>query len=134
MDRRKSQRNCIQVDIEIAQPGVSRCRGHAENISRTGVSIVLSEGSLELQQRSVILNFKVWTGSETLYRRIYARVLRREQDRVALEFAEHDFIAEAIVQDLMFYQGRERRAMARDSRAYTEGVIVGTGRAERAVC
>ncbi len=134
MERRKAQRNRIQVNIEIAHPGSSRCCGYAENISRSGVSIVLWEGSLPAQQRSVILNFKVWTGSETLYRRIYARVLRLEQGRIALEFAEHDFIAEAIIQDLMFYQVRERRAEARNSQSCAEGVITGSGRTEPAVC
>lgn len=135
MDRRKAQRNCIQVHIEIAHPGACRCCGYADNISRTGISIVIqSEGSLPTQQRSVLLNFKIWTGSETLYRRIYARVMRHEQNRVALEFSEHDFIAEAIIQDLIFYQGRERRAELRNSQACVDGVIAGTGRTQQRAC
>lgn len=113
MERRKAQRSCIQVDVEIAHPGFSRCRGYAENISRTGISLTLWEGAVPRQQRSVILNFKVWTGNETLYRKIYARVIRFEQDKVALEFAEHDFVAEAVIHDLLFYQRRERRKLAR---------------------
>jgi hypothetical protein len=36
---------------------------------------------------------------------------------VGLEFTEHDFVAEAIIQDLMFYQQRERRERARMSDA-----------------
>lgn len=113
MERRKAQRNRIQVDIEIAHPGFGRCRGYAENISTTGISLTLWEGEVPRQQRSVILNFKIWTGNETLYRKIYARVIRFEQEKVALEFAEHDFVAEAIIQDLLFYQRRERRRLAR---------------------
>jgi hypothetical protein len=113
VERRKAKRNPIQVNIEIAHPGAARCCGFAENISRTGVSIALWDGHLPPQQRSVILNFKVWTGSETLYRKIYARVMRSTQDKIALEFAEHDFVAEAIIQDLLFYQHRERRQAAR---------------------
>ena len=109
MERRKAKRSQIQVDIEIAHPGSNRCRGYAENISRTGVSVALSEGSLPERQRSVILNFRVWTGNETLYRKVYARVIRQDQMQVALEFAEHDFIAEAIIHDLMYYQSRTRR-------------------------
>lgn len=97
------------MDIEIAQPGASRCYGYAGNISRSGVSIKLWEGSIPAHQRAVVLNFKVWTGSETLYRKIYARVVRYEEDCIALEFAEHDFVAEAIIQDLIFYQKCERR-------------------------
>ena len=113
VERRKAHRNRIQVEIEIAHPGFLRCRGYAENISRTGVSLTLWEGEVPRHQRSVILNFRVWTGNETLYRKIYARVIRFEQATVALEFAEHDFVAEAIVQDLLFYQRRERRRLTR---------------------
>ncbi|MDT8386792.1 MAG: PilZ domain-containing protein [Thiogranum sp.] len=114
MDRRKARRSQIQVDIEIAHPGSNRCRGLAENISRTGVSVILQEGALPSTQRSVILNFRVWTGNETLYRKVYARVIRYDLTQVALEFAEHDFITEAIIQDLMFYQSRTRRQESRD--------------------
>lgn len=113
MERRAAKRNQIQVDIEIAHPGASRCRGYAENISRTGISVMLWSGELPQQQRSVILNFKVWTGNETLYRKIYARIVRCQEGRAAFEFAEQDFIAEAIIQDLLFYQRRERRREAR---------------------
>jgi hypothetical protein len=113
VERRKAQRSCIQVDVEIAHPGFSRCRGHAENVSRTGISLSLWEGEVPSQQRSVILNFRIWTGNETLYRKIYARVIRFEQDKVALEFAEHDFVAEAVIHDLLFYQRRERRKQLR---------------------
>ena len=113
MERRKAKRNRIQVDIEIAHPGFSRCRGYAEDISRTGILLILWEGEMPSQQRSVVLNFKIWTGNETLYRKIYARVVRFEQDKVALEFAEHDCVAEAVIQDLLFYQRRERRQVVR---------------------
>ena len=104
MEKRKAKRNQIQVDIEIAHPAANRCYGYAENISRTGISIVLREGQLPPQQRSVNLNFKLWTGSETLYRKIYARVVRRGQAKIALEFARSDFAAESIIRELMFYQ------------------------------
>ena len=113
MERRKAKRNRIQVEIEIAHPGFSRCRGYAENVSRTGICVILWEGEVPLQQRSVILNFKIWTGNETLYCKIYARVVRFDRERVALEFAEHDFVAQGIIQDLLFYQRRERRQLAR---------------------
>jgi hypothetical protein len=106
VEKRRARRNEIQVDIEIAQPGAKRCCGYAENISRTGVSIVLSEGCLPTRQRSVILNFKIWTGTETLYRKSYARVVRAQRERIALEFASRDFAAEAIIQELMGYQRR----------------------------
>jgi c-di-GMP-binding flagellar brake protein YcgR len=133
VERRKAKRNQIQVDIEIAHPGAHRCGGYAENISRTGVSIILWDGELPTRQRSVILNFKVWTGSETLYRKIYARVVRLETEKIALEFAEHDFIAEAIIQDLMFYQNRERRTGARAPVEYDKTVAVSTAQAEQTV-
>ena len=133
MERRKAKRNQIQVDIEIAHPGAHRCGGYAENISRTGVSIILWDGELPTSQRSVILNFKVWTGSETLYRKIYARVVRLETEKIALEFAEHDFIAEAIIQDLMYYQNRERRAGARAPVKYNNTFAVSTAKAEQPV-
>jgi c-di-GMP-binding flagellar brake protein YcgR len=115
VERRQSKRNKIVVDIEIAQPGSQRCYGFADNISRTGVSVRVSKGALPKGQRSVILNFRVWTGRETLYRRIYARVIRSDLQRIGLEFAEHDSIAEAIIQDLMYYQQRERRQRVRQS-------------------
>lgn len=114
MERRKAKRNQVQVELEIAQPGAGRCHGYAENISRNGVSVVLWEGDLPAQQRSVILNFRIWTGAETIHRRICARVVRRSgEDRIALRFAEHDFMAEAVIQDLMFYRNRDRRREVR---------------------
>jgi hypothetical protein len=112
VERRKAKRRSIQVEIDIAHPGLGRCRGYAENISRKGVSVAIVEGKLPSTQRSVVLNFRVWTGKETLYRKVYARIARRQHRVVAFEFAEHDFITEAIVQDLMFYQSRERRCHA----------------------
>ena len=131
MERRKAKRDQIQVDIEIAHPGARRCGGYAENISRTGVSIILWDGELATGQRSVILNFKVWTGSETLYRKIYARVVRSDQQKIALEFAEHDFIAEAIIQDLMYYQKRDRRGNVRTPVDNGENISVSTTPAEQ---
>jgi len=104
VDNRNAKRKRIQVGIEIADPGANRCYGYAENISSTGVSIVLKEGGLPPGQRSVILNFKIWTGSETLYRKIYARVVRSGQGKIALEFARSDSTIDWIIRDLMFYQ------------------------------
>ena len=124
MERRKAKRNQIQVDIEIAHPGAPRCGGYADNISRTGVSIILWDGEIPTSQRSVILDFRIWTGSETLYRKIYARVVRLEQEKIALEFAEHDPVAEAIILDLMFYKNRERRTSARTLAEYDTIVAV----------
>ena len=113
MERRKSLRSKIQVDIEIAHPGAGHCCGYAENISCDGVSIRLTKGALPPEQRSVILNFRVWTGSETLYRKLYARIVRGSTEQIAMEFAETDFVAEAIVQDLIYYQNYERRNESR---------------------
>ncbi len=113
VERRKSKRSRIQVDIEIAHPGAGHCCGYAENISRDGVSIKLWKGVLPSTQRSVILNFRVWTGSETIYRKLYARIVRSSDEHVAMEFAETDFVAEAIVQDLIYYQDQERRSVSR---------------------
>ena len=97
------------VDIDIAHPGAGYCHGHVENISRGGVSVCIDEGELPATQRSVILNLRVWTGNETLYRKMYCRVVRHEASRVAMEFAENDIVTEAIIQDLMFYQKRGQR-------------------------
>jgi hypothetical protein len=94
VERRQSKRKQIEVDIEIAQPGSQRCYGFAGNISRTGISVHLRGGELPPRQRSVILNFKVWTGKQTLYRKIYARVVHADSQLVGLEFAEHDFVAD----------------------------------------
>ncbi|MEN8802918.1 MAG: PilZ domain-containing protein [Thiogranum sp.] len=109
MVNRQAKRNLIQVGIEVAHTEANRCYGYAEHISPTGVSIVLQEGELPPRQRSVVLNFKIWTGSETLYRKIYARVLRSEQDRIALEFSRPDFTVDWIIHDLMFYQRNQDR-------------------------
>jgi hypothetical protein len=115
VENREVKRNQIQVDIEIAHPTANRCYGYAENISRTGISIVLCEGALPPQQRSVILNFKIWTGTETLYRKIYARVVRPGQSKIALEFTRSDFTAESIIRELMFFQ-RNNDKISRDQR------------------
>jgi len=109
VENRQAKRNQIQVGIEVAHPTSNRCYGYAENISSTGVIIVLQEGELPPRQRSVILNFKIWTGSETLYRKIYARVVRSGQDRIVLEFSRPDFTVDWIIRDLMFYQRHKDR-------------------------
>ncbi len=124
MERRKSKRSQIQIDIEISHPGTERCWGYADNISYDGVSVVLSKGSLPSEQRSVILSFRVWTGSEMLYRKLYAHVVRSTPDRVALEFADADFVADAVVQDLIFYQQLEHRTTSRCVRIPTDSAFV----------
>ena len=112
VERRSAKRDPIRVEIDIAHPGAGLCHGLVENISKSGVSLVIHGGSLPAEQRSVILNFRVWTGTEMLYRKIYCRVVRREVGRMALEFAEDDIVSEAIIQDLMFYQNRARKQVA----------------------
>ncbi len=112
MERRQLSRKRIEVDVEIAQAGKERCYGFAVDISRQGVSVQLWKGQLPAHQRSVILNFRIWTGRETLYRKMYARVVHSDSQTIGLEFTEHDFVAEAIVNDLMHYQKHERRRQA----------------------
>ena len=114
VERRRSKRNPIQVDIEIAHPGAGRCSGYAENISRDGIAINLNTGSVPETQRSVVLNFRIWTGTESLYRKLYARVVRSSEEQIALEFAEADFVADAIVQDLIYYQKQGRTSLVRE--------------------
>ncbi len=112
MERRRAKRDQILVDIDIAHPGTGVCYGQVENISRNGVSVSITAGELPAEQRSVILNLRVWTGNEMLYRKIYCRIVRREQGQMAMEFAENDIVTDAIVQDLMFYQARARKREA----------------------
>jgi len=109
VERRSAKRDQILVEIDIAHPGAGICHGHVENISKSGVSLVIRGGDLPAEQRSVILNFRVWTGGEMLYRKIYCRVVRREEGRMAMEFVEEDIVTEAVIQDLMFYQNRARK-------------------------
>jgi len=109
MERRRSGRHSLQVDIEMTGPGKGRCFGYVEDISVNGVSIRITSGYLE-NQFSVVLNFRIWTGTESLFRKVYARVVRTQENLVALEFSEHDVIAEAIVQDLIYYHGRDKSA------------------------
>mgnify|MGYP001820028211 FL=1 len=112
MDRRKARREKIIVDIEVARPGVGRCFGYAQNISRHGVSMILQQGTLPAHQQSVMLNFRIWTGSEDYFCKVYARVVRLEGTEVGLEFAENDVLAEATIQDLIFYQRNLREKHA----------------------
>ena len=113
MNNRKSTRHCLLVDIEIAQVGISRCRGYVNNISREGLSVILREGQLPAGQKSVLLNFKIWTGSETLFRKLHAKIIRIEGQEAGLVFAENDLVSNAIVQDLLHYKSNERRKKAR---------------------
>jgi len=109
VERRSAKRDQILVDIDIAHPGAEYCHGHVENISKCGVSVIIREGKLPDGQRSVILNLRVWTGNEMLYRKIYCRVIRHEENRIAMSFAENDIVTEAIIDDLMFYQKRSHK-------------------------
>lgn len=113
VERRSAKRDQILVDIDIAHPGAEYCHGHVENISKCGVSVIIREGKLPDGQRSVILNLRVWTGNEMLYRKVYCRVIRHEENRIAMSFAENDIVTEAIIDDLMFYQKRGRKHDAR---------------------
>jgi hypothetical protein len=113
MNHRKSTRHSLLVDIEIAHPGVSRCRGFVKNISRDGLSVILQEGQIPDSQKSVLLNFKIWTGSETLFRKLHAKIVRVEGQEAGLVFAENDLVANAIIQDLLHYKSHERRKQAR---------------------
>jgi hypothetical protein len=111
VENRKSNRSPIQVEIEIAHPVSGRCCGYAENISRTGVSVILTQGQLPTRQRTVILNFKIGKGSRVLYHKVYARVVRLGEDRVALEFARPDFATAAVIDDLMSCQRDSQHLM-----------------------
>lgn len=115
MNKRKTARHYLLVDIEIAQSGKQRRRGYVNNISREGLSVTLQEGQIPTGQKSVLLNFKIWTGSETLFRKMHAKIVRIEEQEVGMRFAEHDLIATAIVQDLLHYKAYERRNKARSA-------------------
>lgn len=115
MNKRKSTRHNLLVEIEIANSGHRRCRGYVNNISRDGLSITLRDGQLPADQKSVLLNFKIWTGSETLFRKMLAKIVRIEGQQAGLVFTEHDMVAAAIVQDLLHYKSCERRKKARNS-------------------
>jgi len=115
VERRSAKRDPIRVDIDIAHPGSGYCHGYVKNISKGGVSVTIREGEVPACQRSVMLNFRVWTGNETLYRKIYCRIVRREEGCLAMEFAENDIVTDAIIQDLMFYQKRACRPAQRES-------------------
>lgn len=112
MERRKARRERIIIDIEVARPGVGRCFGYAQNVSRQGVSMILQQGTLPAHQQSVMLNFRIWTGSEDYFCKVYARVVRLEGTEVAFEFAENDALADATIQDLIFYQRNLRKKHA----------------------
>jgi hypothetical protein len=43
--------------------------------------------------------------------------VRRDENRIAMEFAENDIVTEAIVQDLMFYQKRGRKQQLQKEQA-----------------
>lgn len=113
MTKRKSQRHTVMVDIEIARTGLGRVRGYARNISREGVSVHLLEGQVPAGLKSVLLCFKIWTGRESLYRKLHARIVRVDGECVGLEFAEQDLVAHAVVQDLLYYRSFERRGKPR---------------------
>lgn len=113
MNTRKSTRHSLLVDIEIASSGNSCCRGYVSNISRKGLAVILREGEFPADQKSVLLNFKIWTGSETLYRKLLARIIWAEEQKAGMAFAEDEHVTTAIVQDLLRYKALERRQIAK---------------------
>ena len=115
MNQRKSVRHRIMVDIEVAQADAGRCRGYADTVSRDGISIKVYEGQLPSEQRAVLLNFRIWTGRETLFRKMQARIVRVDDNCIGLKFAEHDMVAGSIVHDLLYYKAFERREKPRSS-------------------
>ncbi len=113
MNKRKTARQSLLVDIEIANSGHNRCRGYVNNISRDGLSITLRDGHFPIEQKSVLLNFNIWTGSETLFRKMLAKIVRIDGQEAGLVFAGDDRVTAAIVQDLLHYKMYERRKQSR---------------------
>ncbi len=112
-DNRRSPRERILVEINIAQSSVGHCSGYAENVSKEGLAVMLLDGQLLPSHKIVLLSFKIWTGKETIKRQLSANVQRIDDNHIVFTFTGDEKETETVVEELIKYKSMDHPGTAR---------------------
>ena len=112
-DKRKQPRTAVFVSLTLNHDDIELADCHALNISNKGICIELPR-ELEVQSGYPIsLRFHIWTGRDHMSRYLRAEAIRSGHRVLAACIVDHVRIANAVVQDILYYQQIERRNAAR---------------------
>lgn len=122
-ENRRSPRECILVEINIAQSSLGYCAGYAENVSKQGIAVTLHQGRLLPTHKVALLGFKIWTGKETLKRQLSAHVKRIDDSHIVFTFSGDEAETESIIEELIKYQSMENPADTRKRLVQDQDII-----------
>jgi len=112
-DKRDQLRTAVFVSLALIHDDIELTDCHALNISNKGICIELPR-ELEVPSGDPIsLRFHIWTGRDHMSRYLRAEVIRSGHRVLAARIVDHARIANAVVQDILYYQQLERRNAAR---------------------
>lgn len=102
MERRKHPRSDAAILVRMESAGLD-CHGVVRDISTRGIFVDLEQGKAEVSNRTVRLLFEIDTGTQVLSRQISGRIVRKEDNGLAIRFAECDVLGRAVIHELMYY-------------------------------
>ena len=112
-DKRDQPRTAVFVSLALIHDDIELTGCHALNISNKGICIELPR-ELEVPSGDPIsLRFHIWTGRDHISRYLRAEVIRSGHRVLAACIVDHVRIANAVVQDILYYQQLERCNAAR---------------------
>ena len=112
-ENRRSTRENILVEINIAQSSFGYCAGYAENVSKEAIAVTLTEGQLLPTHKVALLGLKIWNGKESLTRQLSAHVKRIDDTHIVFTFTGDETETEAVIEELIKYQSKENAGDAR---------------------
>jgi hypothetical protein len=122
-ENRRSPRENILVEINIAQSSLGYCAGYAENVSKEAIAVTLTEGQLLPTHKVALLGLKIWNGEKSITRQLSAHVKRIDDKHVVFTFAGDDAETQAVIEELIKYQSKENTGDTR-KRLVTDQNIV----------
>ncbi|HQU16504.1 MAG: hypothetical protein B7Z66_02240 [Chromatiales bacterium 21-64-14] len=113
IEQRSRPRKNVAIQVEVAFQGSMVRDGYASNVSADGAYMEFGYPVELAPGTDLLLKFRIWTGQEHICRLLKAKVTRCDTTGLALAFADRDLISHAVVEDIRFYQGCERRSQPR---------------------
>jgi PilZ domain len=112
-DKREQPRTAVFVPLALIHGDIELTDCHALNISNNGIYIELPR-ELEVPSGNLVsLRFHIWTGRDHMSRYLRAEAIRSGHRVLAACIVDHVRIANAVVQDILYYQQLERRNAVR---------------------
>ena len=122
-ENRRSPREHILVEIDIAQSSLGYCAGYAKNVSKESVAVTLHEGQLLPTHKVALLGFKIWTGEETLTRQLSANIKRIDDKHIVFTFTGDETETAAVVEELIKYKMAENTSNVRKRLVMEQDVV-----------